>query len=150
MNLDNFWLEKYDESKIEHKSVVVKLCNDDSVEHYLGNIFYLIEMLEREKRDYKAFIAYYNGYPIGFILLASRKNNGVQDEELAYSILPTYRHQYFGSLLVQEFSEKIFELYPDISMITAYINPDNEFSKKAILLAGYNREKGIKYTQKRL
>ena len=48
MQLDNFYLEKYDSTIPIHKTVIVELCNDKNSSDFLGDLEYHI--LEVNKR----------------------------------------------------------------------------------------------------
>lgn len=53
MQLDNFYLEKYDSTIPIHKTVIVELCNDKNSSDFLGDLEYHI--LEVNKRKEETF-----------------------------------------------------------------------------------------------
>lgn len=152
MKLDNFYLEPYQNGNVEHRSVVISLCNDPNGKKYLGNLEFHIQMIEKRKEDdlhNQAFIAYYgddyDSIPVGFISLSVHQGS----YEISYGILPQYRKQNLGSLLLQEFSEQLLELYPEIMELILVISDLNEGSKSVANLAGYEKKDRIHYRMKR-
>jgi len=51
---------------------------------------------------------------------------------------------------LQEFSEKMYEIYPEIDKLTLVISEVNEHSQDAATLAGYTQENNTRYTQRRI
>ena len=143
MKLDNFNLEKYQEYNIEHKSVITLIDNDVASKQYLGDIFLLINnTLKRyeENNIDSIYIAYYNSNPIGFISL------NILDEKafVSYALLKEYQHQHLGALLLQEFSDKLFEIY-NFDDIYLDINQKNIASIKTSSLVGFKKISSTKY-----
>lgn len=150
LELDNFFLAEYDPKNVDHKTTIIELENDEGGRKYLGDLEYHIELVNeryQENRCNHAFIAYYGEEedPSGFISITG-KDDAYQ---ISYGIRPKYRGEYLGALLLQEFSEKMFEIYPEIDDLTLVINNLNTASRKTADLAGYTQEDRVSYTQKR-
>lgn len=138
VKLDNFILEDYNETNPEHKKTIAELNSDVEGRMYLGNLKLTVECLQVLKEQSQlnhTFIAYYNGEPIGFILITDNC-----DYEICYGIRPKYRGEYFGALLLLEFSEKMFEDFEEIKELKLYIDENNIGSIKTAKLAGYEEE----------
>ena len=149
MELDNFYLAEYDGKNIDHKTTIIELENDKNGKQYLGNLEYHIAAVNRRKEESRcnhAYVAYYADIPIGFISITN-KNESYQ---ISYGIRPKSRGEHLGALLLQEFSEKMFEIYPEIDKLTLIINNLNTGSKKTADLAGYTQENSVRHTQRRI
>lgn len=149
MELDNFFLSEYDTKNIDHKTTIIELENDTEGRKYLGNLEYHIDMVNKrqeENRCNHAYIAYYNDTPIGFISITNKD----ESYQISYGIRPKNRGEYLGALLLQEFSEKMYEVYPEINTLTLIINDLNTGSRKTADLAGYTQENRVRYTQKKV
>lgn len=141
--LDNFILEEYNFHNSAHKEVIYELNQD--CQKYLGNLFFMIERsFQRQEinQENNFFIAYYNDDVIGIISLKVEN----QIYEISIGIRKKYRHQYLGTLLLQEFSEKLFEIYPHLQQLSLKIDSTNTNSIKAALLASYVHESNDMYT----
>jgi len=148
MELDNFMLEKYNPFKIEHRCVITELENDVSANRYLGdlNLFYRNIMNDKEEGYFaNLYIANYNNYPIGFISINVNDNKYY----IASGLLKEFRGYHLAALLLQEFSEKIFEVRPEINNLYLSINEKNFASRKTAQLVGYEQENTIRYKMKR-
>ena len=53
-------------------------------------------------------------------------------------------------MLLQEFTERVFEKYDNIDEIKLIISNVNTGSKKTALLAGYEKKNSSTYTQRRM
>lgn len=149
MELDNFFLAEYDPRNIDHKTVIIKLENADRKDKYLGDLEYHIERINQRRefnRCNHAYISYYNDDPVGFISIYTENDS----YQISYGIIPEKRKEYLGALLLQEFSEKMFEIYPEIENLTLTINTTNEASRKSAELVGFERQSTKKYTQRRM
>ena len=143
MQLDNFNLEKYKSYNLEHRSIMTTIDNDNSSKKYLGDLFLFIRNTNLRNEDNNIdniYIAYYNSYPIGFISINIFDNKAY----ISYALLNEYRHQYLGSLLLQEFSDKLFEIY-NFKDIYLEISPKNIASIKTSNLVGYKKRSLTKY-----
>lgn len=148
MELDNFFLAEYDFQNVDHRTVALEIENADK-EHYLGDLEYHIARINQRREDNRcnhAYIAYYNDYPVGFISIFTEADS----YQISYGIRPEKRGEYLGALLLQEFSEKMFEVYPEIDKLTLVIKNPNEYSKKTADLAGYTQENSVRHTQRRM
>ena len=148
MKLDNFLLEEFDEFDAVHRRVI-SMINDVQANKYLGDLEYHIKRVyDRKKNDElhnEVYIAYYDSRPVGFISI-SHKDFGY---EIASGILPLERGKHLGALLLQEFSEKLFELYDDIDEVMLKINPNNQSGIKAANLVGFQQNDDGLFVQKR-
>lgn len=149
MELDNFFLAEYNKQNIDHQNIVNNLGNDYDAKTYLGNLNYHIDRINQRKEDNPcnhAYIAYYDDIPVGFISIY------LEDEmyQISYGIVKEKRGEYLAALLLQEFSEEMFEEYPEIDTLTLLINNLNTGSKKTANLAGYTHINGMKHTMKRM
>lgn len=149
MELDNFFLAEYDPRNIDHKTVIIKLENADRKDKNLGDLEYHIEKINK-RREYNrcnhAYISYYDDIPIGFISIYTENDS----YQISYGIIPERRQEYLGALLLQEFSEKMYEVYPEIGNLTLTIKLNNEASRKLAKLVGFERQNTVKYTQRRM
>ena len=141
MELDNFFLAEYDFQNVDHRTVALEIENADK-EHYLGDLEYHIARINQRREDNRcnhAYIAYYNDYPVGFISIFTEADS----YQISYGIRPEKRGEYLGALLLQEFSEKMFEVYPEIDKLILVIKNPNEYSKKTADLVGYTQDDSI-------
>ncbi len=149
LNLDNFILEEYNTNYSNHKEVLEQLSCDQETKKYLGNLQYTIQKINQRKAINNlnfAWIAYYkDGSPIGFLTLSYMEAS----YQISCSILPEYRRQNLGALLLQEATEKIFEEYQQIEEIILKIDQKNIGSIKMADLAGYSRENETTFREKR-
>ena len=149
MKLDNFNLEEYDKTNVDHKTTVIEIGNDTLGRDYLGDLEYHIACINKRKENSLinyAYIAYYDIEPVGFISISSKENG----YEISYGIRPKYRGEHLGALLLQEFTERVFEKYDNIDEIKLIISNVNTGSKKTALLAGYEKKNSSTYTQRRM
>lgn len=149
MELDNFFLAEYDARNIDHKTTITELENDPDGKKYLGDLeyhIYLVNKRREENRCNHAYIAYYADIPIGFISITNKD----ESYQISYGIRPESRGQHLGALLLQEFSEKMYEIYPEIDKLTLAISEVNEHSQDVATLAGYTQENSTRYTQRRM
>lgn len=149
MQLDNFDLEIYSESNQEHQNILKKVTEDKTGRQYLGNIMnHVNSILKRKEEDYlnnNIYIAIYNQRPIGYIALTHHDDI----YEITSGLIKEARGEHLGALLLQEFSEEIFENLTYIDKLTLVIDNKNIGSIKAAQLVGYQKENGNYYTQKR-
>lgn len=150
MRLDNFKLEKYDKYSYIHKKVIEEIEGN----YFLGNLEMHVDMVSRRKEeDYShndIYIAFYGdddyGYrPVGFISL-NHKEFGY---EVVSGLLPEERGYHLGPMLLQEFSEKIFEVKSDIDELVLKINSKNHSGIRSALLAGYEKVDDECYVMRR-
>lgn len=145
LKLDNFILEEYN---YNHNNILNQLQIDQNTKKYLGDLKFTITMIKKrniENNINKAYIAYYNNYPIGFITVSYME----ESYQISYAILPEYRKQNLGSLLLQEFSEALFQKYSNIDELVLKIKDDNIGSKNVARLAGFEESAKESFTQKR-
>lgn len=148
MKLDNFILEEYNENKAEHKKTISEISSDGDSRMYLGDLKTFVDFFKNLKNQSLLnilFIAYYNREPIGFITISD-----IGDYEICYGLRPKCRGEYLGSLLLQEFSEKVFERYENIDELKLFIDELNISSKKTAELAGYQENDNDSYSMRRM
>lgn len=149
IELENFTLIEYDINNIEHYDLITKINSTENGKKYLGNLHYAIQRIyqRRENNPYNIpFIVYYLDEPIGFISLSYIDNS----YQISYGITSEYQGQYLGSELLMEFSELLFQMYPDIDKLTLKIEPSNIGSIKLANKVGYVLDSENTYTQKRM
>ncbi len=149
LELENFFLLEFDFQNETHHNVLNKIESTKEGKHFLGNINYAITKINqrKEKTPYNiAYIVYYLDDPMGYISLTYFDNA----YQISYGITPEYRGQYLGSLLLMEFSDKLFELFPEIEKLTLKINDLNIGSIKLAEKVGYEKQDKETYTQRRM
>lgn len=149
MELDNFHLEEVNKDDNYHQKIIKELNSDPMVKKHLGSMNISIDFTERNALKTGIdviYIAFYNNEAIGMISLNAVDNI----YEISYAILSEYRNGYLASLLLQEFSEKVFENYSYINQLNLLILNINTASKKVAQLVGYKKEENSNYyTMKR-
>lgn len=149
IQLDNFLLEPYRKDNIDHRSVIITLGNDKGTQKYLGDLDYMIERIRQRRLENfvdEIYIAYYNDYPIGLASLSIFDGK----YEISVGLLPEYRGQHLAPMLLSEFSEMTFEMYPDLESISIRVNTANESAIKSIDLSGYEKKSSTEYSIKRM
>lgn len=137
MKLEFFELQEYNDLNTEHRAVITELFNDKSSKQYLGNLYYSICRINERKQQNElnyAFIAYRKEQPIGYISITTKDQN----HEIIYGIIPKYRGENLGMLLLQDFTDHIFLKYKNINELSLIINKSNTYSKNTAILAGYD------------
>ena len=136
MKLDNFDLVEFDWHSSEHVDVIRRISSK-----YLGDISYMVDRINlRKEEDFfhnKFYIAYYNDRPIGFISI-THKDFGY---EISSGLVPEERGYYLGPMLLQEFSEEIFRVMPEIHQLVLKISSTNVKGQKSAIRAGYEPSK---------
>lgn len=146
--LDDFVLEEYNNSNLEHVEVIYELNKDLGTKKFLGDINYNIMRIKARSEENsfnKAFIPYYNDYPVGYIALTYIKN----EYQIIAGILPNFRKENMASLLLQEFSYYLLDNFEEIDELVLRIDEDNLGSQKVADLVGYKKENWVKYSMKR-
>ena len=148
MKLDNFDLEEYSQYNPLHQEVLSQVDSQLRSKLFLGDVNLIAQRTdERYQENFKDrfYIAFYNDEPIGFITL-----NLMGDKyEISSGIIPAFQKQHLGPLLLQEFSEAIFNKYYDIDKLYLHINEKNIAGQKSAELAGYEHEAGNRYSMRR-
>lgn len=145
--LDNFTLIEYDPNRSEQKYLVDRLKQEPAVNKYLGDLQYMALRIAQRKEENQynlLFLAYYDEDPIGFISLTYLD----ESYQISSALFKEYRGQNLGSLLLQEFSEKVFEEFP-IDKLVLKINSENIAGQKAAELVGYDKEDSTTYAMNR-
>lgn len=148
MKLDNFYLEDYNKYNPLHEEVLSLVDNQLRSKLFLGDVNQIAKRTdERYQENFKDrfYIAYYNDEAIGFITLNLMGDNF----EISSGIIPAFQGQHLGPLLLQEFSEKIFEINKDIDKLYLHINEKNIAGQKSARLAGFEHEAGNRYSMRR-
>ena len=144
MILDNFMLEEFSEFNMEHTLVIEELgCK------YLGDLKLLLKNIKDDNENgiYGAmYIAYYNDYPVGMISI----NTGSSGKYyISAGILKKYRGYHLAALLLDEFTEKVFDSHDEINDIYLLIDEKNYPSQNTAKLVGYNQIDNITYVMKK-
>ena len=144
MKLDNFELEYFDNNNFEHKKLLVELNNDHDFFEFMGSVNLFLDYTIKHGKENgidEFFVVKYNNEVIGLITI-----NLIDDKyEISYAILPQYRHEYLASLLLQEFSEEIFNKYSYVDKIYLQISQKNMGSRKVASIVGFQKEKPTRY-----
>ena len=149
MELDNFKLGLYNKYNVTH-SCVMEDVFDLRGTKYLSSYDNFLRFFSKCSEDTGyvnvLYIAVYNDRPVGFISLV-HKDFGY---EVISGMLPRERGQRLGALLLQEFSEKIFEKYDSIDKLFLKIDEKNLSAIKTALLVGFKRLNGETYVMERV
>ena len=132
---------KYKSNNINHKSVIVKLVNDPISMRYLGDLSYLITYLSNVNELDGFYVVNYNDEDIGIITLSKLDDKYF----VTYGLIPEYRGNHLASVLLNEFSSKIFEDNEDINELYLSINKQNIASRKTASSAGYLKENEMRF-----
>jgi len=149
LELENFLLIEYDANNKRHQDVIATINSTENGKKYLGNLYYTIQRIyqRRESNSFNIpYIVYYLDEPMGYISLSYIDNS----YQISYGIIPKYQGQYLGSELLMEFSDILFEMYPNIDKLSLKISNDNIGSIKLATKVGYVLEDKDTYTQKRM
>lgn len=150
IKLQNFILEKYQFGNVEHKSQVIKLGNDPLVRKYIGDLDLVLDKIINDKGLRNKVDAFYvinygredYHYPIGITFVNKYERGEEENIYLSYALLEEYRKQNLGSMFLEQFAEKLLELYPNHNKIYGSINQTNIASKKTAELAGFKKDQG--------
>jgi len=169
LKLDNFTLYEYKDCG-EFDDIIRKIELSDS-SHYLGNIKYAIKRINQRKMENPnnfAFMAYYDDCPMGYISITYVDSQ----YQVSVGVLPEFRKQNLGSLLLEEFSERILDyknvhdliekcegkvkpdMYDkglssvDIEELVLKIDPSNIASHKMAQSVGYEQVDSTTYKRK--
>ena len=128
IKLEKFDLVRYNDDK--HKYLKEEFKNGNSFSEYIHQI---PERLESSKYNdnniyQSAFVVQYNEMPMGYLYISNKINDEVF---LEYSVLKEYRKMGYGSELLNEITNYLFENC-NIKNIRLDIDPSN---KNSILLA---------------
>lgn len=124
-----FKLEKYDETLIDHKSVIIALANDILTRES----FYDLEKYLQDQEE--IYIINLRGVYVGFIsyyIIMSKPY-------ISYGILPMYRKNHIASLILNEFSEDYLNNKPSDN-VYLIINEKNNLSKGVASFAGFKKD----------
>lgn len=146
IELDNFILHEYSNYDGNHIDMIDTLNRDRSSSKYLGNLNYMIErtrIRSEEDSNNKIYVAYYNSYIVGFVGIAVIN----AEYNISVGILPKYRKEYLGALLIDEFSSYLIEdeNYP---YIVAMIDEDNTASIRLAESVSYVKTSYNKYIRR--
>lgn len=149
ISLDYFELEEYSNVNKYHKLVIEELMMDRRVQEFLGDIRFMITMINKRRDENhidNMYIARKNGEYIGFISLSI-----IEDRyEVSIGLLPKFRGQNLAYLLTQDFCDYVFEWYPDIDNIYARIKMNNIGSIKAAEMSGFKQDDEGRYVYSRV
>lgn len=148
LELEHFKLKYFNNYDEIHKTVIVELFNDRAGKMFLGDLMYANAMIERRKEeDYRncAYIAYRNNDAVAYISLSIKDNS----YQISCGVRPKYRGMHIATVLLEDFTNKIFEKYDDINELTLIINNLNTGSQRVALNVGYEKVNSVKYVKKR-
>lgn len=149
IKLDNFDLEPYDVERDAHRDVVIRLNKDAGTKEFFFDFMKMLNSIKKRgalELFNEVYIAYYDEkFPIGIITIST----GKEYPEISSALLPEYRGKYMGPLLLQEFSEALFEYYEHINTLCVQIDPKNTKAISSATLAGYEKVDENMYVFKR-
>lgn len=149
ITLDFFELEEYSNVNKNHKLVIEELMMDRRVQEFLGDIRFMIAMINKRRDENhidNMYIARKNGEYVGFISLSI-----IEDRyEVSIGLLPKFRGQNLAYLLTQDFCDYVLEWYPDIDNIYARIKTNNVGSIKAAEMSGFKKDEDGRYVYSRV
>lgn len=142
----------YDHKNIEHIRSKRELENDQSMKDYFGEFFIrniesIFENADESTLEIKkGYFVQDEDHIIGFIRVFSKHLCGRL--ELQYGVLPQFRKQGYGTKILKEMKEYIYNHYDDVSYIDLDIDKQNIGSQKCAEEAGFNKENN-KYRNRR-
>ena len=141
VKIDFFELEPYSKYDFNHNRVIDELSIDYRASKYLGDIRFMIQMIEKRKAENhidEMYMAIKNGEYVGFISLSV-----IEDRyEVSIGLLPKFRGENLAVLLTTDFVEHVFEWYPELDEVYAKIDPNNTASIKAAINSGFEQGYG--------
>ncbi len=146
--MEEITIEKYDESKYDHRYVSIILDNDADFHRYVGDTYFLIKnMQEKQERGFadQIYIAYANEQAIGLVELRILEGHPY----ISIGIIPEKRGHHYGRKLFLFFIEYLFLIHQEFENIYASVNPQNIASIKSVLSVGFARVNHTKYVKKR-
>ena len=139
IELNTFILYEYDENNEEHNKTWDTLLKDPNFILFLGNDFGT--NIKKATDEYSnIYIVYKEGIPIGMSSLYYLDNK----YEVCYAIIPEYRSKGLATLLLDEFTNYIFN-NTSINDLYLYINDDNNKSIRVANKCGYNKTNNLEY-----
>ncbi len=147
VDLNIFELEAFNANKRTHVACIEELNQDPKVKKYLGNLFYMIDRINRRREDNfvdQIYIAYFHDKIIGFISISI-----IDDMPLISSaLLKEYRGESIGGLLLQNFTYYLQDYYK-FKEIYLQIKDDNKVGQSVAEFVGYEHVSGENYSIKR-
>ena len=138
MKLDNFELVKFNQFNIEHE-YIMNCIFDKRGSKYLSDYKSFMEFFSKCSEDVMfvnvLYLVLYNKRFVGFISLVHQRFG----YEVISGMMPNERGKKLGALLLQEFSEEVFEKYPSIDRLHLKIHPTNMSAIKTAQLVGYRQ-----------
>lgn len=149
VKIDFFELEPYSKYDFNHNRVIDELSIDYRASKYLGDIRFMIQMIEKRKAENhidEMYMAIKNGEYVGFISLSV-----IEDRyEVSIGLLPKFRGENLAVLLTTDFVEHVFEWYPELDEVYAKIDPNNTASIKAAMNSGFEQGYGGRYVMRNM
>lgn len=149
VKIDFFELEPYSKYDFNHNRVIDELSIDYRASKYLGDIRFMIQMIEKRKAENhidEMYMAIKNGEYVGFISLSV-----IEDRyEVSIGLLPKFRGENLAVLLTTDFVEHVFEWYPELDEVYAKIDPNNTASIKAAINSGFEQGYGGRYVMRNM
>lgn len=146
--MENIMIKKYDENNLDHKYITVSLDNDEQFHKFVGDTYYLIADMEKNKQlglDDQIYIAYVDDEPIGLL-----EHNTLNDNLfIKIGIIPSKRGNHYGQRILAYFINYLFAYYPNLKEIYFSINPQNTAIIKTFLSLGFKSVNKFKYVKER-
>ena len=146
--LKDFELENYHTYNDFHNEIINRLSCDDGVKKYLGNLEYLITKIQQRYQENfvdTLYLVYKENKPIGIVTVCLRD----EKYEIDCGILPEYRQKYYATILLNEFTEYLFNKYQRLDKVYLQIDGANDKSKIVAARNGYINEQGDLYYKSR-
>lgn len=146
IDIGSFELESYNDSKETHFNAIVKINSDEASKKYLGDLFYKIkrtDMRHQENFIDEFYIVYRKDKIIGIIALNEldediiKSNNCDPKYSVSIGLMPEYRGENLGLVLLSQFVDYVFSNYPNIQELYGEIDSTNTASIKNANTVGF-------------
>lgn len=149
VELDSFFLIEFCPDNLEHQQILQQIEATPDGQKFLGNLSYAIQRIHQRREVHPfnmAYIVYFFDEPMGYISISFLE----EQYQISYGIIPEMQGQYLGSFLLMEFSDFLFQRFPEIQKLILKIKQDNLGSIKLAQKVGYEKEDSETYSQRRI
>lgn len=148
IKLDSFELIEYDRTLEEHKQYAAYFESDKDYGEYMEpfwSLEYSIDYARKNGRYSNVYFAFKGNILVGMI-----GTIWVSDyPELVIGILKEHRGHHYSRVLIEEYTNYLFDTYKEYERIYAYIEKSNIHSKENVLAAGFTSLNEFQYVKKR-
>ena len=141
--MEYFSIEEYDKYNYDHRSVVIKLANDEKVTRYFHDFEAYVQNIEERIEDddeNKVYIVSFHDEPIGVTTVDHQSFK----HYLSLALLPEKRHERLGAMLLGELAEYLFQ-HKKMDRIYLEINDTNIASIKTAEKVGFVKDVRTRY-----